>query len=462
MKFAFTDKALAALTLNEGVAQLVAWDEKLTGLGYVLGRTGGSFVAGYVDAQGARRREVLGRRDEMSLPDARAAARAVLGRVAEGKPTPGALRASAQSGPTVAEAIASYLEALRNGGARPSSIATVERELQDPDKGYVKLWLPRFLRTISARDCRDRHASISTLNGKHIANRVLRNFRTVWNHVAREAIVDAVNWPANPTIAVNWHAGESEGFEERRREPLPWSRLPGWRIAVDGLSPSRRDYQLLVLLTGLRRVDACTLRWQHVNLGELELESRVWNVGRSSWEPVTIPPLTMLRPSPKGGSAKAFVVPLSSVVVAVLRRRREGNQEVGRDDKGWVFPARTLKSKACSSCAELGLPPHAKGIVGHMAEPKEDSEDLPSPHRLRDTFITAGEEAGIPEGIVKVLVNHRWETGQNVTAGYRKQDQNFLRKCQEKISVFLLEKMKPPTPAVAQPLPRLTHLRSIG
>lgn len=460
MRLPFTDKALAAMRLPEGRPQLAAWDEKLTGFGFILGRTGGSFVADYVDQEGKRRREVLGRRDEMTLPQARDACRAVLGRVAEGQPTPGDLRAEAKTGPSLAAALTSYLEALRNGGARPSSIETIRRELEDFDTSYLKTWLARVLRTITGRECREKHKDISTLHGKHVANRVLRNFRTVWNHVAREALVDdEVEWPANPTTVVNWHAGESEGFGERRQEPIPWFKLPTWRTEVDTLTPSRRDYQLLVLLTGLRRVDACTLRWEHVNLEEEMRLSRVWNVGRKDFELVELAPRAMLRPSPKGGSAKAFVVPLSTTAIEILKRRHIGNAEMGRQDNGWVFPARTLKTKSCSSCAELGLPGHVVGVTGHMSEPKEDSPTLPSPHRLRDTYITAGQEAEVPEEVVKILVNHRWEKGKrNVTAGYRRQDFEYLRRCQETISNFLLEKMKPVAAAV-EVTPKLTLLK---
>src|SRR5438093_262188 len=65
-------------------------------------------------------------------------------------------------------------------------------------------------------------------------------------------------FPANPTIAVVWNKeGGTDEYVERRREPVPWSKLHTWKALVDGIkNPVRRDYNLVVLLTGLRRNDA--------------------------------------------------------------------------------------------------------------------------------------------------------------------------------------------------------------
>lgn len=442
VRMAFTDKSLAALEPPTDKPQLYAWDSKQPGFGYVLGRSGvGTFVVSYY--RGDRKvRETLGRRDELTLPEARKRAQAVVGRVAEGKVTPGDQRKAAKKGPTLAEAVKDYLEALANRGARPRSIETVRIEIEHPQRSYLKAWLHRPLREITARECREKHADISLRCGMHVANRVMRELRSLWNHVSREALVDDSTWPANPTMAVNWHAGDRPGFVERRREPLTWGKLPEWRLALDKLSPVRRDYNLVVLLTGLRRTDACTIRWGHVNLENEPVKAQVWHQGKQIFETVSLAARSMLRPSPKGGAERAFVVPLSDAVVEILRRRKVENAELGADDKGWAFPARITSAKACSPCAELGLGPHVPG-VSHMAEPKETDELIVSPHRLRDTYLTATEEIdGMPEGVAQVLVNHKL-SNKTVTAGYRKQDLELLRRWQEKISEFLLSRMKP-------------------
>jgi integrase len=199
--------------------------------------------------------------------------------------------------------------------------------------------------------------------------------------------------------------------------------LPAWRAAIDELSAVRRDYQLLVLLTGLRRMDAATIRHEHVNV-----DAR-----------------TLRRPNPKGGEDRAFTIPLSHACVEILERRRREN----RDDAGWVFPTVATKERQCDLCATLGLPPHAPGARIHLVEAKEAAEEdgacvIVSPHRLRDTYTSALVEAGgISPYAIDVLTNHRPPRG-SVTAGYISLSAAHLAECQERVSEFLLGKMAPP------------------
>lgn len=460
MKLPFTDRVLRDLTPPRDEPQAYYWDTKTPGLQYVLGRGGtGTFVAVFSRGK-SRVRETLGRygtgAGELTLPEAKKLCAAVLGRVAENKATPGDLRRAAGSGPTLAEATAEYLVDMAKRGCRPSSIETVRREIADAEKGYVKTWLDRPLRSIGAREAIAKHDDVSFRNGKHVANRVVRNLSTVWSFTSRIQQLEDPSWPANPFAVVTPHSGDQEGFSTRRREPLAWSALPAWRAAVDALAPVRRDYNLLVLFAGLRRTDACTIRREHVNLTDESRESRVWHLGKRVYQPVMIPERSILRPFPKGGAERAFVVPLSPVLIEIITRRVSENGAMGRDDGGWLFPSSAIKAKRCVACLELGLGEHVAHAISHMTEPKEDDEDLVSPHRLRDTYLTATEEARIPDGAAKVLVNHAWGRG-DVTAGYRKQDLGFLAECQAKVSEFLLGKMNP-----APSEPKTRHLKSVS
>jgi len=293
----------------------------------------------------------------------------------------------------------------------------------------------------------------------------MRTLRAIWNHVAEEAPEDDP-WPSPCTRSVQFHVGKKPGFTARRQEPIPWTRLPTWRKGVEQLDPMRRDYRLFVLFSGLRKMDAATLRWEHLNLTSEVAMARVWDITTQEFVEKELPPQSVIRPMPKGGAARAFTLPLSGPMVEILRRRQEDNRRFEGGDGGWVFPITVQVSKHCVECEDLGCGLHVAGAVSHLFEAKKQLVEivgpnstlirytLPSPHRLRDTYLTASQEAGVPEGVGKRLVNHTFEAG-DVTARYQLQDVEYLRACQEKTSALLLAKMQAPDPAQT---PREPHL----
>jgi integrase len=443
------------------------WDRRTTGFGVVIGRRSRVFVASRRE-KGAKNRtlrtighwgDAKARRFDPTLITvvrARELVHDALTDMKRGTPPPSAR--SKAGGPTLAEACTLYLDAMGTSGARPSSIATVKREMADAERGYVKAWLDRSLATISGKECRARHAEIASENGPHVANRVMRQLRAIWNHVAKEAsagtidgLPEAYVFPANPTIAVQWITEKNAGaisFVERRGEPVPWTKLPAWNTAVNALENGvRRDYNLLVLFTGLRRNDAASLRWEHINMTKEPRASRVWNPAKKAWDTIELAGRSMLRPSPKGGRARSFIVPLSTEIIAILNRRRAENAQLHANDHGWVFPSIALKSDEdrkvpCYVCRDLGMPAHAAGAVVHISEPKEDGETLVAPHRLRDTYTTVLAQLDPPLSpyVIDVLTNHRAPRG-SVTAGYI--GALDLHEAQQRASTFLKAKLKP-------------------
>jgi len=225
----------------------------------------------------------------------------------------------------------------------------------------------------------------------------MAHLRAVYNTAARRF----EGLPAtNPVVAVTFNK------VKRRRQPVPWEQLPDWYRRVQALrSPVRRDLQLLLLFTGLRSLDARTIRHEHV-----DFEAR-----------------TLHRPKPKGGVDRAFTIPVSRFVLEVLERRFRENGE----DGGWVFPSRSLAG-------------HVTHLIDAKVRRRVDGRKvrvLPSPHRLRDTFATAAHEARVHPLDLKVLMNHALPAANDVTLGYIRPSIEHLRVSVERIAEFLEERL---------------------
>ena len=101
---------------------------------------------------------------------------------------------------------------------------------------------------------------------------------------------------------------------------------------------------------------------------------------------------TITLDAPKGGQARAFTVPYEAPELAALLARLKADR-----GEAWAFDwPKNLPSKAWflffrRMSKEHGLPPY-------------------SFHCLRVTFITRGARAGIPENIMRKLVNHAGTT----------------------------------------------------
>jgi integrase len=195
--------------------------------------------------------------------------------------------------------------------------------------------------------------------------------------------------PPNPCGNVDYHG------LRRRKVDAPTDRLRAWGDAVLKLHPVRRDLHLFMVLTGMRRTSACEAR-----ASDLDLASGRLHV-----------------PKPKGGSARAFDLPLSGPLADLLGHRAEESPRLHRKSP-WLFPA---ESKS-----------------GHVAEVAQHELDGLTGHALRHTFATLAVQAGVPLLELKYLLNH---AASNVTMGYIHVGPEHLRKHQETASRYILEQL---------------------
>lgn len=379
------------------VTQKLYWDSELKGFGVVLGKTAKTFIV-QKDIRGRSVRVKIGRYPAWTVDMARKRARELIVQMDQGIDPNQVKREQAAKGVTLSQAVEMHLAAMRAKRAAQRSMETIREEADR----HLSDWLERPLSSISRNECAQRHERITERSGPYAANRALQHFRACYNTASRR--ID--DMPPCPTAGVTFNR------TRRRREPISWAALSAWRARVEAIkNPVRRDLQLFLLLTGLRSLDARTVRWEHV-----DFEAR-----------------TVHRPKPKGGEDRAFTVPVSEAVLDILRRRRDENHMLYPDDGGWVFPTRNMRGK-----------------VTHVSQAKEQRYDnlgkkvgyLPSPHRLRDTFASAAHEARVHPLDLKVLMNHTLPAGDDVTEGYIRPSVDHLRGCAEQVAAFLLERMR--------------------
>lgn len=129
---------------------------------------------------------------------------------------------------------------------------------------------------------------------------------------------------------------------------------------------------------------------------------------------------------PKGGSARAFDLPLSGSLRDLLGKRVAENREVFGAGCPWLFPSRTS----------------ASGHLSHV-----DAEGLPSPHVCRHSYATAAKAVGLDDIDVALLLNHKLAS---VTARYVHGTAlgGRLIECQQRITDHLLPRCKGETTTV--------------
>jgi integrase len=218
----------------------------------------------------------------------------------------------------------------------------------------------------------------------------MRSLRAVYNH-ARKANTDLPL--ANPTLAVDWNP------EERRNTGMGAADLLSWleelRLFQNLI---RREFQLLLLLSGSRPTALKQARLEHV-----DFRARVLHI-----------------PRPKGGDKRAFDIPLSRAMIrCVIRAIRIGRMLYPDQADVWLFPA---DSKS-----------------GHIEEHKEDRTELSKwGNDLRQSYRTIAQSAKISKLDIHLLMNH---SVPGVNEGYITRDKlltDHLRQLQERISAIVL------------------------
>lgn len=374
--------------------QELFWDTELTGLGVLVNRTG---LKTYV-VQRANKRRKLDRVDLLTLAQARQRAIELMADMGRGIDPKVVRRQEAEAekrskvkGTTLRTALNSYLTARKT--LRPTTRHDYEKILER----YCPDWMDRPLANLLPEDVAKRHVKICAdvklgktrgkrrdgeprtknrlAKGESAANGTMRVLRAVWNHAKVARLVEGENPVSALSHSRAWYK------EPRRDTVIPAEGLPAFVAAVRALrSENSRDQILLMLYTGLRVNEVCTLRWEHV-----DLKARMLRI-----------------PEERTKAGRTLDLPLSDAVTKLLAAR----ERVGP----WVFPG--TKGHAEEPKAALAIVEKATGH--HITS-----------HDLRRTFITVANSCRLTENEIKGLVNH--SLGNDVTAGYIVPGAEWLR-----------------------------------
>lgn len=300
------------------------------------------------------------------------------------------------------------------GSRSPATLANYDRAF-----AHVADWADMPLAELSDRSdlVQERFRAISTgdtlkpnlKGGKGTANLVAVFLGRVYRYVRDSGLQKDLPGYI-PSLAVK----EEIHRLPRRQRALAAKDLAGWYRQLRALpNPIRQEFHLFNLLTGSRQEQLKEMRWEHVD----------FEAG------------TVRFPRPKGGTERAYTIPMSEAMRECLTRARAAGEAFGRAGaaREWVFPSEPSRSNGRKD----GKPP-SPHIVAH----KEDRDKLSHyGSDLRRTYKTLGKEAGLPEFILDLFQNH---AQGGVSRGYNVREAmgaDFLVEMQERMSQFLMRNL---------------------
>ena len=286
--------------------QALYWDDKTEGFGLVVSDSNRSFIVQrWVD--GKTKRVTLGRvggawksrnvpadcrtDDVCSLKAAREAARKLYNRLGDDEPSASSVAAPAPVADppshTLREALDMHAAAMRDANREEKTIRDTERLFEL----HICDWLDLPLSSIEPEGCVERKRAIIEQGKATTAAKVFSRLEAVWN---TSITLRPKTTPPNYAKAAR---NVKPPKQAEKQKGLSWDELPGVMatLATVEYGP-RRDLWEFVLFTGLRNADACSVRWEHVNLTD-ETDKRDFGYGE-----VEIAQTASTGPSPKVAS----------------------------------------------------------------------------------------------------------------------------------------------------------------
>ena len=343
-KFKFTNPALTKFFAASPKA--VAWDTEARSLAAYATKAGAISLYVHLRVGSTQRKRTIGRLGELDLTSARKMAAELSVAARNGVDAIKERKRAQTAQLTFGYAYAEYMASLARKGASAATIRLCEKN----HRLYLGRFEKRVLTELTRSELRAFHASLEP-RGKTAANAVLRLMRTVISFAIKRLDVELAT---NPCIGVEW-------FRERGHRPSIAAADLGefWRAIAQVENPIRQGFWRLLALSGLRKNDVATMRWEDVHDDRIHI------------------------PHPKMG--KPFDVPLTRQLRDVLVDLREN---------GAVMYPRS--PYVCPSASRLGYVqnPFDKHLAGY------------SPHMCRRSYAGAAAHVLKNPYLVKALLNH--------------------------------------------------------
>lgn len=312
--------------------------------------------------------------------------------------------------------------------ARHTEIASGKRERKKLLKEIVKASGKAKLKAITPPEPIRKEAA---------ADNCMRTLRAILNYAFED---DDGGVPyMNPVNILSSRKKKAWFKVDRRRTLIKNSDLPAWFKAVNGLDNGiMRDYLLFILFTGLRRQEAATLKWEHVDLNEgtFTLIGGMTGVTKNK---------------------EFHTLPLSDYLHTLLTSRKEGlKTELAQAKAALVNAGKTTLKQQQSMQGRIILAESrlasqyvfpGEGKTGYIVEPKKAIDAVTaatgisfSCHDLRRTFATLAESLDLSSYTVKALLNHKQQTG-DVTGGYIILNVDRLREPMQRVTDAINERI---------------------
>jgi integrase len=273
------------------------WDSQLKGFGVRVFPSGRkAFLVSY-RAGNRKRFLTLGTfGKDMTAEEARKEAKAVLGAAVRGE-DPAAAREAERRGETVAALCSAYLE--RYAKPRKRSWTEDERRI---NSRILPAWGNLKARAIRRADVAALHSRIGTKEGKpYEANRVRELVARMFELGRQWGFVDEDM--RNPAQGID------DCAEAKRDRWVTPEELPRLAQAInEEPNETARHALWLYLLTGARKSELLTARWEDVSFERAELRLPETKAGRVHYIPLSGPALALLRQMPRA-AGNPYILP---------------------------------------------------------------------------------------------------------------------------------------------------------